>query len=61
MSLLIRNDFAIDCACVAGVGDSRSISVGIREDSAPLVDTEPISSWLKSAIQLTLPSKVGNA
>ena len=31
----------------------------MREDSAPEVETEPISSWLKRAMTLTLPSRVG--
>lgn len=59
MSLLIKNDRAIDWARVAGVGDRRSRRVGMREDSAPLVETEPISSWLNRAMQFTLPSRVG--
>ena len=29
----------------------------MREDSAPEVETEPISSWLKRAMQFTLPSR----
>lgn len=28
----------------------------MRDDSAPDVETEPISSWLNRAIQFTLPS-----
>ena len=31
----------------------------MRLDSAPELDTLPISSWLKSAMQLTFPSKEG--
>lgn len=33
----------------------------MRLDSAPEVETLPISSWLKRAMQLTLPSRVGKA
>lgn len=55
ISLLRRNERAIDCPKVAEVGDNRWRNVGIREDSAPVVDTEPISSWLKRAIQFTFP------
>lgn len=28
------------------------------EDSAPVVETDPISSWLKSAIAFTFPSRI---
>ena len=43
------------CAAVDGVGDSRSRSVGMMLDSAPVVETLPISSWLNKAMTLTLP------
>lgn len=39
------------------MGDRRCRSEGIKEDSAPDVETLPISSWLKRAMQLTLPSR----
>lgn len=61
MSAEIKNDRAIDWARVAGVGERRFRRDGIRLDSAPEVETLPISSWLKSAMQLTLPSRVGNS
>lgn len=76
-SLERRKDLAMDWERRAGEGDKRSRREGIREDSAPVVDTEPISSqgegwsfkafgsgarslpsWLKSAMQFTLPSSV---
>lgn len=44
---------------MAGVGDSLLRRVGTRLDSAPEVETLPISSWLKRAMQLTFPSSVG--
>jgi hypothetical protein len=37
------------------------MSEGIRDDSAPEEETLPISSWLKRAIQLTLPSRIEKA
>ena len=56
MSALTRNERATDCAYAAGVGESRWSRNGMSDDSAPDVETEPISSWLKSAMQFTLPS-----
>lgn len=44
MSAEIRNDREIDWASVAGVSESRLRSVGMRLDSAPDVETLPISS-----------------
>jgi hypothetical protein len=41
MSALIRNDLAIVLACVAGVGESRERNDVIRDDSAPVLDTDP--------------------
>ena len=61
MSELIRKEREIDWARVAGVGESRSRRVGMREDSAPVEETEPISSWLKRAMTFKLPSRVGKA
>ena len=57
MSAERRSDLAIDWANSAGVGESLCNSEGMREDSAPVVETEPISSWLKRAMQLTFPSR----
>jgi hypothetical protein len=57
MSAETRSDLAIDWASCAGSGESLCSSEGIREDSAPVVETEPISSWLKRAMQLTFPSR----
>lgn len=57
MSAETRSDLAIDWARCAGSGESLCNSEGIREDSAPVVETEPISSWLKRAMQLTFPSR----
>lgn len=54
----IKKDRAIDSAVDSGVGDRRLRSEGIRLDSAPDIDTLPISSWLKRAMQLTFPSSV---
>lgn len=56
MSAEIRNDREMLCASIAGDGESLSRSVWIRLDAAPEVDTLPISSWLNSAMQFTLPS-----
>ena len=57
MSAETRSDLAIDWASNEGDGESLCNSEEIREDSAPVVDTEPISSWLKRAMQLTFPSR----
>ena len=54
MSAEMRKDLAMDWARVPAVGDKRWSNDGISEDSAPVDDTDPTSSWLKSAIQLTL-------
>ena len=59
MSAEIKKDRDIDCASESGVSESRLRRIGIRFDSAPDVDTLPISSWLKSAIQFTFPSRDG--
>lgn len=59
MSAEIKKDWEIDCARVAGVGERRLRSNGMSVDSAPVVETLPISSWLKSAMQFTFPSSVG--
>lgn len=40
------------------MGESRLRREGMSEDSAPDEETEPISSWLKRAMQLMLPSRV---
>jgi len=48
----------MDWARDAGVGERRFMNDGMREDSAPEEETLPISSWLKRAIQFTLPSRV---
>lgn len=59
ISELIKNEREIDWASAAGVGERRSRRVGMRDDSAPVEETEPISSWLKRAMTFTLPSRVG--
>lgn len=59
MSAEMRNERVIDCAKDPGVGESLLRREGIRLDSAPEVDTLPISSWLKRAMQFTFPSNVG--
>lgn len=46
------------CANAPGVGESRLSSEAMSEDSAPVVETDPTSSWLKSAMQFTFPSAV---
>lgn len=38
------------------MGESRSRRIGIRDDAAPELETDPISSWLKRAMQFTFPS-----
>ena len=58
MSAEIRKEREIDCEREAGVGERRLRREGMRLDSAPEVDTLPISSWLKRAIQLTFPSSI---
>lgn len=50
------NDFAVVRASVSGVGESRAMTNGMSELSAPVLETEPTSSWLKSAIRLTFDS-----
>jgi hypothetical protein len=59
ISAEIKKDCEIDWERVAGVGERRLRRRGIRVDSAPVVETLPISSWLKSAMQFTFPSRVG--
>ena len=44
MSADIKKDWVMDCAKEAGVGDKRLRRDGIRLDSAPEVETLPISS-----------------
>lgn len=56
MSQLMRKERETDCAYAPEPGERRCRRKGMREDSAPDVETEPISSWLKSAMQFTLPS-----
>ena len=51
----MRNEREMLCAEVEGVGDRRFKRVGMMLDSAPEVETLPISSWLNRAITLTLP------
>lgn len=58
MSAETRKERASDWEYNPGVGDSLWRSDGIRDDSAPVVDTLPISSWLKSAMQFTFPLNV---
>ena len=55
MSQDTRNEFATERPCSVGVGLRRARRVGMRLDSAPVVETEPISSWLKRAMTETLP------
>lgn len=45
-----RKDFAIDWDRRAGVGDKRSRREGIRVDSAPVEDTEPISGRMREIL-----------
>ena len=58
MSAEIRNDRAMDWPRADGVLESLLRRDGMRLDSAPEVETLPISSWLNKAIQLTFPSKL---
>lgn len=51
----------MDCPKSSGVGDRRFSRVGTKEPCAPEVDWEPISSWLKSVMQFTFPSRVGKS
>lgn len=51
----MRNEREMVCAKSDGVGARRLRRVGMRLDSAPEVETLPISSWLNKAITLTLP------
>lgn len=60
MSAEIRKERAIDWLKVSAVGDKRFKSEGMIDDSAPVEETEPTSSWLKRAIALTFPSRSGN-
>lgn len=60
MSELMRNERATDCAYAPEPGERRCRRKGMSEDSAPELETEPISSWLNSAIQFTLPSSTLN-
>jgi hypothetical protein len=56
MSLLTKKERAVDLAKASVDGDSRCRTVGIREPSAPVVEADPISSWLNNAIKLTFAS-----
>lgn len=58
MSHETKNERAMDSASVPGVGDRRLRRDGTRFDSAPVLDTLPISSWLKRAIQFMFPSRI---
>lgn len=40
----MRKDFAMDWAWALALGESRWIRDGMREDSAPVLETEPTSS-----------------
>lgn len=46
----------MDLANASGPGDKRLNTVGIKDPSAPVVEADPISSWLNRAIKLTLAS-----
>lgn len=50
----MRKDLATDWPKASGVAESRLIKVGINDDSAPVEETEPTSSWLNKAIILML-------
>lgn len=53
-----KKDLEMLWANAPGLGERRLMREGSRLDCAPDVEMLPISSWLKSAMQLTLPSKV---
>ena len=56
----MRNEREMLCPKVDGVGDRRLRRVGMRLESAPEVETLPISSWLNKAITLTLALSLGD-
>ena len=60
MSAEIKNDRAIDWLSFSADGERRLRRDGIIEDSAPVDETEPTSSWLNKAMTLTFPLTLGN-
>jgi hypothetical protein len=61
MSLEIKKERAVVRASASGVSDKRANRIGISDPSAPVVDPDPISSWLNMAMRLMLASACDSA